>query len=232
MREDEALRTVRRAITPTGELVLRQRTAPDGQLHYEGVVNGIFLFSTYNRESEKILARAAIRPGLALGRPLHVLIGGLGAGYTLQATLEYEQVATVTVVEREPSIADWCRDYFSAYNDGALEDPRIALVIGDFVSFTRTTDRRFDAVCLDLDNGPDWLSCEGNMMLYEESGLKRIRKIMNPGAGLAVWSSAKSAWFEDRLKAVFGTVSVDTVIAREMDRELDYYIYSTRRASP
>jgi len=221
--------TLHRSVTEDGEIALRQLTSPQGNLHFEVVVNGTFLFSTYNRDSERALTRLAVYPVLTFRRPLHVLIGGLGIGYTLGAVLEYKEVCSVTVVEKEKTIVDWCKTYFGPYNGRSIEDPRVSIVVGDFLSFIRNTRIAYDSMCLDLDNGPDWLVWEENRVLYEESGLNQIKNVMKSGGCLGIWSSSRVNLFEDRLRRVFKNASVHTVSTTEMGKEVEYYIYTATK---
>jgi len=222
---NETQTTIHRLQTGRGEIALLQRTGPRDQTNYEVVLNGTFLFSTYNRDSERALARLAMKPILSLNIPLHVLIGGLGIGYTLQAVLENKSVHRVTVVEKEPDVVDWCMTHFSSYNGGATEDPRVKILICDFRDFVRTSVETFHAVCLDVDNGPDWLVWQENEALYEEPGLKEIKETLNPGGCLTVWSSTRTERLKRNLRSVFGNASVHTVRALEVGREVEYYIY-------
>ncbi len=221
--------TLHRSVTEDGEIALRQLTSPQGNLHYEVVVNGTSLFSTYNRDSERALARLAVYPVLTLRRPLHVLIGGLGIGYTLGAVLEYKEVCSVTVVEKEKTVVDWYKTYFGPYNGKSIEDPRVSIVVGDFLSFIRNTRIAYDSMCLDLDNGPDWLVWEENRVLYEESGLNQIKNVMKSGGCLGIWSSSRADLFEDRLRRIFKNASVHTINTTEMGKEVEYHIYTATR---
>jgi spermidine synthase len=216
-------------MTEDGEIALRQHTNPQGDLHYEVVVNGTFLFSTYNRDSERALARLTVDPVLTLRRPLSVLIGGLGIGYTLRAILERKEVRSATVVEKEEMIVDWCKTYFGPFNGGSIEDPRVSLVDGDFLNFIRSTRVTYDSVCLDLDNGPDWLVWEENRVLYEESGLNHIKNVMASDGCLGIWSSGRADLFENRLRRVFKNATVHTINTTEMGRNVEYYIYTATR---
>ena len=225
----DTLTTLHRCVTEGAEIALRRRTSPRGNLHYEVVVNGAFLFSTYNRDSERTLARLAVYPVLPSSKALHVLIGGLGIGYTLRAILEYKEVRSVTVVEKEKIIVDWCKTYFGPYNGFSIEDPRVSVVDGDFLSFIRGTRITYDSVCLDLDNGPDWLVWEENRVLYEESGLNQIKNVMKSGGCLGIWSSNRVDLFQNRLRRAFGNASVHAISTTEMGREIEYYIYTATR---
>jgi len=216
---------IQTAHTGAGEIVLRQRTGAAGDLHYEVIVNGAFLFSTYNRVSERALARLAIEGNLHRDDSLSVLIGGLGTGYTLQAALEYDKVRQVTVVERESTVVDWARTYFSSYNENALDDPRVSIVVEDFLAFLSSSNCTFDAVCIDLDNGPHWTAWEGNSKLYEEQGIEELRQLLAPSGCLTVWSSGRSEALEKALSSVFGAFSLHLIRPVEMGVEIEYFVY-------
>lgn len=189
------------------------------------VVNGAFLFSTYNRDSERALAQLAVTSCSDRTRDISVLIAGLGAGFCLQAALEYELVKRATVVEKESVIVDWARTLFSPHNSNALDDPRVSIIIQDFVEFIQTSRDLYDAVCVDVDNGPQWTVWDRNRILYETQGLEQIRRLIVPGGCLTIWSSRKSKTLEEALVDVFGDFSTHTVRATEMGRENDYLIY-------
>ena len=193
-----------RRITPLGEIQLQQRQTPDGGVALEIILNGVFLMASYNQASERALAQLALRPGVP-GR--RVLIGGLGMGHTLQAVLECEGVSWVDVVEMEEAVIGWNRLYLGeqcAY----LNDPRVHLVNADFSVFAEGAGSRYDAICLDVDNGPSWLSVESNRRIYHLAGLRRLRDLLVDGGVLTVWSAAPAPRFVLRLRRVFGNADV------------------------
>jgi len=184
-----------------GELVLR-RVGTD----FEVIANGVFLMDTRNGESERLLVSVAadMVPGRA-----RMLIGGLGVGYSLRAALDHPGVGEIVVVEREPSVIDWNRTGpLRDINGNALADARVTVVQTDLVEWIGQTDERFDALCLDIDNGPLWTVTEGNATLYSPSGLINLAKRLRPGGVLAVWSAEASAAFTRRLRARFNEVQV------------------------
>lgn len=189
-----------------GELVLRRA----GE-HYEIISNGVFLMDTRNGESERLLVTAALEP--AAGAP-RVLIGGLGVGFSVAEAVR-APCAEVIVVELEPAIVGWHRTHLRACSAGALDDPRVRVVRADLLDWLRTTpatpDTTYDAICLDIDNGPDWTVTDGNAALYGEAGLELLAGRLAPGGVLTVWSANASPGFEARLRARFGTVEVRTV---------------------
>jgi spermidine synthase len=191
-----------------GELVLRR----DGSA-FEVIANGVFLMDTRNGESERLLVTGAadrLTPGAT------ILIGGLGVGFSLRAALDHPNVGSVVVVEREAAVIEWNRGgpLRSVHGD-ALADPRVRVVEADLVSWLRSTEERFDALCLDIDNGPEWTVTEGNAELYAESGVDGLARLLRPGGVLAVWSAGAAPSFTDRLRARFADVrTVDVPVPR------------------
>lgn len=186
-----------------GELVLRR----DGT-DYEVISNGVFLMDTRDGRSERLLVRAVLggpRPGASL------LIGGLGVGFSLAEALRSRAVQRVTVVEIEPAVIAWNRGPLASVSGGALEDPRVEVVVADLVDWLARTDRRFDAICLDVDNGPAWTVSETNHALYTTEGLELLRGGLEPAGALSIWSASAVGGFERRLRRVFERVETLTV---------------------
>lgn len=104
----------------------------------------------------------------------------------------------ITVVEREPAVIDWHRSEgpLSAVSAGALADPRTEIVEADLVTYVNETSDTFDALCLDIDNGPGWTVTEDNDGLYSPAGLAACARVLRPGGVLAVWSAEPSPEFE------------------------------------
>ncbi|MGK3205263.1 spermidine synthase [Amycolatopsis sp. MEPSY49] len=178
-----------------GELVLRR----DGEA-FEVIENGVFLMDTRNGESERLLVTGALTPGAS------VLIGGLGVGFSLRAALD-AGARSVVVVEREQAVIAWNRSGpLRTVHGDALTDPRVTVVEADLVSWLASTSDRFDALCLDIDNGPEWTVTEGNAELYSSSGLTRLASLLNPGGVLAVWSAGAAPSFAARLREHFASV--------------------------
>ncbi|GHF65947.1 spermidine synthase [Streptomyces thermodiastaticus] len=182
---------------PYGEVVLR-RHGPLLQI----IANGCFLMDTSDGHSERLLVDAALRALDDRPRP-HVLIGGLGVGFSLAHAAAQERWGRITVVEREPAIIDWHRaGPLARLTSAALADPRTDIVEADLVGYVNETSATFDALCLDIDNGPGWTVTEGNRGLYEPSGLASCARVLRPGGVLAVWSAKPSPEFEGTLQNV------------------------------
>ncbi|MEU1345991.1 spermidine synthase [Streptomyces sp. NPDC005795] len=181
---------------PYGEVVLRRRGDD-----FEIIANGCFLMDTSDGRSERLLIDAAL-DALPAGRPdPAVLIGGLGVGFSLARAAEGPRWGRIAVVERERAIVDWHLDGpLAGISGAALADPRTVVLTTDLVAYLRTTTDRYDALCLDIDNGPDWTVTEDNGNLYSPAGLADCLARLTPGGVLAVWSAQPSAEFEQALR--------------------------------
>ncbi|MET7711986.1 spermidine synthase [Streptomyces sp. NPDC005407] len=189
--------TLDRREGPHGEVVLRQRGA-----HHEIIANGCFLMDTSDGRSERLLVDAAYEALAAAGRSdPTLLIGGLGVGFSLARAAANPRWRHIAVVEREQAIIDWHRTGpLGQISGDALADPRSVILHTDLVTYLRTTTDRYDALCLDIDNGPDWTVTDDNENLYSAAGLAACQGRLKPGGILAVWSAQPSPAFEDALR--------------------------------
>jgi spermidine synthase len=164
---------------------------------YEIRCDGWDLMSNRAHHSEQMLARLACA-GLA-GAP-RVLIGGLGMGYTLRATLDaLPAAARVSVAEMFAQVVDWNRGPLAALAGRPLDDARVTVCRADVAALL--DGAAFDAILLDVDNGPDAAMLAGNAALYTTEGLRGLRAALRPGGRLAVWSADPSPGFEARMSA-------------------------------
>ncbi|MGD1995420.1 MAG: spermine/spermidine synthase [Anaerolineae bacterium] len=211
--------------TERGEVVLRRREVAGRPPVYEIIFNGVFLMASTNAPSARRLAHLSLEP-LRGRRALRVLIGGLGIGYTLRSVLDSPEVAHVDVVEVEPLIVEWARTYFAPLNDDALADRRVQIVVGDLAPYLRRATGPYDAIVLDVDNGPTWLVLEENAALYRPPALERMRELLASGGVLAVWASERASDFLAELERVFGWADQTVVHERdERGREVEYFVY-------
>ncbi|MFF9642233.1 spermidine synthase family protein [Kitasatospora aureofaciens] len=197
----EAVVTLDRREGPFGEVVLRQRGR-----HYEIIANGCFLMDTADGRSERLLVQAALdeldRTGAAATAP-SVLIGGLGVGFSLAYAVAEPRWGRIAIVERENAIIDWHRSGpLGGFSGDALDDERVEVIHTDLLEYLAASDgERYDALCLDIDNGPDWTVTDSNSGLYEADGLAVLWHRLRPGGVLAVWSAQPSPDFEEALRA-------------------------------
>ena len=159
----------------------------------------------------------------------HLLIGGYGMGFTLRAALAaLGPAAKVTVAELVPEIIDWAREPMADLAATCLDDPRVELVIGDVAAAIAAGRDCYDAILLDVDNGPDGLVRQANDGIYSASGLASAKAALRPGGVLAIWSAAPDAQFTRRLTAAGFTVDEVTVRARSNGKGARHVIWFAR----
>ena len=192
-----------------GELRLMQR----GE-EYSIMSGSIELMNSRVSGSEEALANL-VSARLGDAPAPDVLIGGYGMGFTLRAALaSLGAKARVTVAELTPEVIAWARGPMARLTAGCLDDPRVRLVEGDVALLIGAAARAYDAILLDVDNGPEGLSRAANDRLYDRAGLDAARRALRPGGILAVWSSAPSATFSRRLRQAGFQVEEHRVRAR------------------
>lgn len=169
-------------------------------------------------------AKIADRPGA------RVLIGGLGMGFTLRAMQACAGPhARLTVAELSPDLADWARGPMAEVFAGCLDDPRVRLRIGDVAEAIAAAPGVWDAILLDVDNGPDGLTRPANDALYGAAGLRAARRALTPGGVLSVWSAAPDARFTKRLRAAGLDTEAVSVRAGRTGRGARHTIWLARR---
>jgi spermidine synthase len=150
--------------------------------------------------SEEALATLACRRIEAVKRP-HLLIGGLGMGFTLRAALAVlGPEARIVVAELVPAVIAWAKGPMAGIFGDSLGDPRANIRSADVIEVIQSHASAFDAILLDVDNGPEGLIRKANDALYDIKGLKAIRRSLRPGGVAAVWSSGPNALFSKRLR--------------------------------
>jgi spermidine synthase len=163
------------------------------------VLGGNELMNTRQSGSEEALATLTCAR-LAGRRAPHLLIGGYGMGFTLRAALGVlDAKARLTVAELVPQIIGWARGPMADLTAGCLDDPRVRLIEDDVARLIQNGEGCYDAILLDVDNGPDGLTRPANSKLYSMRGLHSAREALTPGGALAVWSAARDPAFTRRL---------------------------------
>ena len=144
-----------------------------------------------------------------------VLVGGLGMGFTLRAMLDrLPPDASVIVTELVPAVLDWNRGPLGPLAGHPLKDKRVRVEVGDVAATLRSSVDRFDAVLLDVDNGPAAFTSTENAALYANRGVAAVRTALKSGGVLAVWSAREDRKFEQRLRYHGFTVAVERVRGR------------------
>ena len=183
------------AITPDGSRLELRRHDGDYVIRAEGYD---LMMSRAHGSEDAMMALACPNPQ----EGACVLIGGLGMGYTLAAVLALLPArATAVVGELVPEVIEWNRGPLGPLAGNPLDDPRTEVIQGDVAQIIRDSNGRFDAILLDVDNGPDALTQRGNGWLYTPAGLAACYRALRPGGALAVWSVGHDRTFEGRLRA-------------------------------
>lgn len=197
------------ARTPEGAVM----TLHAHDTHFYVRVNRQPLMGTNASESEKVLAQLACSK-LGGKKSARVLIGGLGLGFTLRRVLELVgKDAHVDVAELLPEIVAWNREFLREVNGSLLDDPRVQVLVEDvFKVIVRAPAGHYDAIMLDVDNGPIAMVQDGNERLYQTQGFGVITQALKPGGVVTFWSASQDRGFAKRLsKAGF---SVEVVAAK------------------
>lgn len=221
--------TLAQARTPDGaELSLH---AHDSQFFLR--VDRQPLMSTNATESERVMAQHACE-GLDQIRKARVLIGGLGFGFTLRRTLELVGPgAQVQVAELLPEVVAWNREFLKEVNGALLDDPRVKVIVGDvFAVIEGSGNEYYDALMLDVDNGPVAMVKDGNDRLYDRHGLTSIMRVLKPGGIAAFWSASQDRKFEKRLAQAGFTVEVFSAKSHEQARRPSHTIFIGRKPLP
>jgi spermidine synthase len=178
------------------------------------LANGKMLMSSRMHGSEEELAALACKH-LAGAEAPRVLVGGLGLGYTLRATLDLlPPSASVVVAELVAGVVEWNRGPLGPLANHPLADTRVSVAIGDVGKTMRLDKDGFDAILLDVDNGPDAFTATGNADLYDNRGVTQAHAALRPGGVLAVWSAWEDRKFGQRLRWAGFTVTMHRMRAR------------------
>jgi spermidine synthase len=188
--------------------LLEQTVSPDGSVmklvrrddEYLILADGEVLMSSRMHGSEEALATFGCQRASALKRST-VLIGGLGMGFTLRATLDLlPSDATVVVAELVPAVVEWNRGPLGPLAKHPLKDKRVRVQIGDVAAILRSGIGKFDAVLLDVDNGPAALTDSSNAGLYDSRGIAVAHASLRKEGVLAIWAAKEDRKFAQRLR--------------------------------
>lgn len=221
---DEPPQTLARRTGPRGEVVLRRRTDGDETVD-ELIVNGAFAMDSAETGSEQALAALAW-PGA------RVLVGGLGLGFTAEAVLD-ARVASVDVVEIEDALVGWAYEALTPRLGRLARDQRVRLYVADVVAVLTATEPGgptgpWDAILLDVDNGPDFLIHAENAALYGTDVLRSALERLTPDGLLAIWCQGPHAELRERLEALSPTAREEHHIVQRGRHRITYVIYTVR----
>ena len=217
--------TIARRTGPRGEVVLRRRVTGDDAVD-ELIVNGAFAMDSAETGSEQALADHAW-PGAT------VLVGGLGLGFTVTALLD-GRVASIDVVEIEDALVEWAYEGATARLGRVAGDPRVRLWVADVRTVLTEPNPRaeptgpWDAILLDVDNGPDFLIHADNAALYGAEALRSAYRRLAPGGVLAIWCQGAHAGLWVELQKLSATAREERHVVQRGRHRIAYVIYSVR----
>ncbi len=207
------------------ELVLRRR----GEI-LELVVDGVFAMDTAHTATEEALAELAL--DRLRGNRLHVLVGGLGLGFTTAALLADRRVARVEVVELHAVLVEWVRRGLVPAAAGLLEDPRVEVAVADVVdAVVARPHRSLDGLLLDVDNGPGFLVHAGNTRVYSPPFLTTASRTLRRGGILGVWSADPAPDLALALERACGSCEEVLLDVTRDGRRFTYAVYLATRTS-
>ena len=219
MPEDQPRVVVARATDGRGEVALARR----GDV-VELVVNGAFAMDTVDTATERALATLAL--ARVAGDGVRAFVGGLGLGFTARALLVEPRVARVDVVELHGPLVAWARDGLVAPLAGLLDDPRVAVTVGDVLDVVpRLAPGSVDVLLLDVDNGPGFLVHDENADVYRPPFLAAAARALSDRGVLGVWSADPSPALADELAAACDTVETVTLDVERDGRAFAYTVY-------
>lgn len=188
------------------------------------------LMSSRAYASEEALAHLTVAE-LGGRKAPRLIIGGLGMGYTLRAALDAvgkDPRAEIVVAEVFPAVIAWNRDVLGGLADHPLDDPRVRVAEGDVADVVAGESRAFDAILLDVDNGPEALTLDSNNRIYQQRGLSRFGRALTASGVLAIWSAENDPRFADRLRRTGFEVVVHHVHARNAKKGRRHAIFMAR----
>lgn len=219
---------------------LAQTRTPDGSqfsLHehdgeYFLKLNGRQLMSTTSTSSELLLAQIPCQAIYRQPDP-HVLIGGLGLGFSLKRVLELiGRRGKVQVAELLPEVVAWNREFLAEVNGRLLDDPRAEVLVEDvYEVIRRAREATYDVILLDVDNGPTSFVQRENSRLYDRRGFGLIRRALKPGGKVAFWSAEPERFFVEQLERAGFTVESHPAKAHERSKRSAHVIYVAMKAT-
>lgn len=215
------------ATAPQGDTLRLLRRGDEFSIRLKG---GNELMNSRLGGSEEALATFALDRLTCRPSP-RVLIGGLGMGFTLRAAQSVAPPdANLVVSEIVPELIDWASLHMARIFGDSLADPRVAIRTGDVGAVISDVTEAFDAILLDVDNGPDGLTRAGNDALYGKAGLQSTRRALTSGGVLAIWSATQDHTFAKRLSQCGFDVSARTVRASRTKRGSRHTIWTAVRS--
>lgn len=220
----EAMTVKERLLTPHGELELQQHHV-DSNIQWDIIQDGSYICSSKRGRSSVSLINFGL-DALNDNVQVKVMIGGLGLGYSLRAALQSPKVSCVDVVEWEKAIIGWHLRFLGDYARKALMDPKTRLITENIIEFLPETTQKYNLIAIDIDSGPKDYKHPENARLYNGEFLGTLKKHLEEGGVLTVWSDSYEESFRDLLESLFSKVDVCRVQDKDSSGEmLEAFIY-------
>jgi spermidine synthase len=220
----KTIQTIARYTGPRGEVVLRRRLGAETPVE-ELIINGAFAMDSSEGSSERLLGELA----LPSGRARRVLVAGLGLGYTV-AAISAKDVDVIDVVEIEQCLIAWADQGLTAILAAVSSDPRVRLHAADvrrvLAGLSDELAGPWEAIVLDVDNGPDFLIHEENRALYTEAGLRAAYGRLTPAGTLAIWCQSAAPDLRAALERIARSAREHIVEVTRGERSFQYAIYT------
>jgi spermidine synthase len=220
----KTIQTIARYTGPRGEVVLRRRLGAGTPVE-ELIINGAFAMDSSEGSSERLLGELA----LPSGRARRVLVAGLGLGYTV-AAISAKDVDVIDVVEIEQCLIAWANQGLTAILAAVSSDPRVRLHAADvrrvLAGLSDELAGPWDAIVLDVDNGPDFLIHEENRALYTEAGLRAAYGRLMPAGTLAIWCQSAAPDLRAVLERIAPSAREHIAEVTRGERSFQYAIYT------
>lgn len=201
-----------------------RKVAIDGRSEYELTINGVFIMASYNHLSSELLIRSAPKY-LHTDQDVHILIGGLGMGFTVNEACSLRSAAKIDVVEKHSAVVNWNQQHLAECNQCCLDDPRVQVILSDFYTYILDTEQKYHLICMDIDNGPMMLVEENNLRVYNREFFQKVQQHLCTGGVFAVWSCNPDPELEKELASVFTDCTVEEVYEIHQGEEVPYYLY-------
>lgn len=195
-----------------------------GAKEYELIINGIFIMASYNNLSSELLIRESMKL-LTKRANVDILIGGLGMGFTVKEACSYRNVKSIDVVEVGATIVEWNKSYLTPCNRGCLKDGRVQIFIDDFYNYVQQTQKKYDIISMDIDNGPMMLVRSSNYKVYQDTFFAKIKELLKPCGVFTLWSCNQDKRMLKQLQHTFSTCREEVIKERVNEKMLPYYVY-------
>jgi spermidine synthase len=205
------------------------RRVLDGKEEYELVVNGVFIMATYNALSSELLVRNDIQRSSKA--EMTILIGGLGLGYSVKEAAGHPGIKAIDVVEINDVVIRYNNTVLHGLNGHWLGDERVHIIRDDFMAYVKKCGKKYDIICMDIDNGPMLISYPQNSEAYSPGFFADIDAVLAPAGVFVIWSCGEQDGLLPALAARFPRAEIEEITECHDGRKDAYYLYFAEKAA-